>query len=63
VFASSLRRDLENAAVGKAEGRLVSFLPTLSEGMSPALDEITRRVNERFGEEPDRATEQLLPWH
>lgn len=63
VFASSLRRDLETAAVGKGDGRLVSFVPTLSEGMSPALDDITRRVNARFGEEMERATEQLLPWH
>jgi len=61
VFASSLRRDLDSATVGAGEGRLVSFVPTVSEGMSPALDDITRRVNERFGEQP-QATAQLLPW-
>jgi DNA (cytosine-5)-methyltransferase 1 len=62
VFAFSLRHDLESAVVGKGEGRLVSFVPTVSEGMSPALDDITRRVNERFGEESE-PTAQLLPWH
>lgn len=62
VFASSLLRDLEQARVAGAAGRLVSFIPTLSEGMSPALDDITRRVNERFIEEPERANEQLPLW-
>jgi hypothetical protein len=30
--------------------------------MSPALDDITRRVAARFSEEPERRTEQLALW-
>ncbi len=62
VFAESLRRDMETAIVADGDGRLVSFVPTMSEGMSPALDDITRRVNKRFSERPERATEQLDLW-
>lgn len=62
VFAASLRRDLEAAFERRGEGRLVSFVPTLSDGMSPALDDITRRVAERFRETPEQASEQLALW-
>lgn len=62
VFADSLRRDMETANVKEGEGRLVSFVPTLSEGMSPALDDITRRVAERFTEDAEPRTEQLALW-
>jgi DNA (cytosine-5)-methyltransferase 1 len=62
VFAAALRLDMEGANVREGRGRLVSFVPTLSEGMSPALDDITRRVAARFSEEPERRTEQLALW-
>ena len=42
------------------EGRLLSFVPTESNGMSPALKSITETVERRFGLLP--AEEQLLLW-
>jgi len=50
-IAQSVLGDLKNAAldsVSEQEGRLLSFVPTSSNGMSPALEEVSRSIEERF---------------
>ncbi|MBI3462750.1 MAG: DNA cytosine methyltransferase, partial [Planctomycetes bacterium] len=48
VIACHLLEDLMNAEPKDSDGRLLSFVPTLSTGMSPALEEVTRLVRRRF---------------
>jgi len=51
AIARSIFRDLcshEATKTRKEEGRLLSFVPTTSNGMSPLLEEVTRTVEERF---------------
>lgn len=48
AIAESLRKDLESRPKTKAPGALLSFVPTLSTGMSPVLEEVTQRVKSRF---------------
>jgi DNA (cytosine-5)-methyltransferase 1 len=62
VIAQTLREQLEAASPSKTEGRLLSFVPTLSTGMSPALDSITARVQRRFSPVPSNETEQMTLW-
>ena len=47
-IASTLRQDLDTARPTHPAGALLSFVPTLSTGMSPVLEEVTRRVKQRF---------------
>ena len=47
-IASTLRQDLDTACPIHPAGALLSFVPTLSTGMSPVLEEVTRRVKQRF---------------
>ncbi|MFN0020707.1 MAG: DNA cytosine methyltransferase [Pirellulaceae bacterium] len=49
VIARSLRLDLERQPTrNSSRGALLSFVPTLSTGMSPVLDDVARRVRQRF---------------
>lgn len=48
VFGESLLVDLEDAIRVTGRGRLLSFVPTLSNGMSPALSRATGRVRSMF---------------
>jgi DNA (cytosine-5)-methyltransferase 1 len=48
VIGEALAKDLKSAAARPGEGRLLSFVPTLSNGMSPALGRVTRRVRSMF---------------
>ncbi len=48
VFAHSLGADLGRAEPCASNGRLLSFVPTLSEGMSPTLFRVTELVGRRF---------------
>jgi len=49
AIAECLRNDLENLADReKGRGELLSFVPTLSTGMSPALESTTRQVHLQF---------------
>ena len=57
VIAQSLLQDLGKEAE-KLPGALLSFTPTLSMGMSPALDAVKRRVDQAYG----RAVEQGVLW-
>ncbi len=43
-IARSLRQDLQVAVPTGSPGKLLSFVPTLSKGMSPALERVTGRV-------------------
>jgi DNA (cytosine-5)-methyltransferase 1 len=47
-IAERLVSELRSASSSAGQGALLSFLPTLSAGMSPALESITRRVKRRF---------------
>jgi DNA (cytosine-5)-methyltransferase 1 len=47
-IAERLVSELRIASSSAGKGALLSFLPTLSTGMSPALESITRRVKRRF---------------
>jgi DNA (cytosine-5)-methyltransferase 1 len=48
VFGRRLLADLAAARPRPGKGALLSFVPTLSSGKSPALDQVTRRVREEF---------------
>jgi len=50
AIAASVAKDLRDHLVeqGNMEGRLLSFVPTVANGMSPALEKVTRTVEERF---------------
>ncbi len=61
VFARSLSTDLARNVRGGQAGALLSFVPTLSEGMSPALARVTERVEVAFGTSSQVLCEQLWP--
>jgi DNA (cytosine-5)-methyltransferase 1 len=48
-IAALLLSDLNTPQEVDAGGALLTFVPTLSSGMSPALESVTRRVQRRFG--------------
>jgi DNA (cytosine-5)-methyltransferase 1 len=48
AVARSLARDLTAANPGLGGGALLSFVPTLANGMSPALAHVVQRVSDRF---------------
>ncbi len=62
VIARSIRDQLPDEASEQATGALLSFVPTLSSGMSPALDLVTARVRRAFGTGVVRERQRLL-WH
>ena len=58
-IAESLRQDLAVQRPVSSSGALLSFIPTLSTGMSPALEEVSRRVNDRFMARPKQKVLRL----
>jgi DNA (cytosine-5)-methyltransferase 1 len=48
VVGRALREGLERARPRGGRGALLSFVPTLSSGRSPALEEVTRKVRRAF---------------
>ena len=48
VLGEALAKDLSSAVPRGGRGKLLSFVPTLSEGMSPALSKATERVRAMF---------------
>lgn len=51
VFAQGILTDIEQPEVKlSGSGALLSFVPTLSEGMSPALRQVARLVERRYGQ-------------
>jgi DNA (cytosine-5)-methyltransferase 1 len=60
-LAQHLARGLRRAKPCAKRGALLSFVPTLSNGASPALQSVSRRVAERF-EDERIPTQQLSLW-
>ena len=58
-IAESLRKDLDLKQPTVGPGALLSFIPTLASGMSPALEEVTQRVKQRFLSGPKQKVLQL----
>lgn len=59
--AVCLLDDLRQQPVAESSfGKLLTFIPTLSEGMSPALDAVQRMVLSRFGARRPRAAQGVL---
>jgi DNA (cytosine-5)-methyltransferase 1 len=62
LIGTALLEDLERPQVSQSvDGALLSFVPTVSDGMSPALQKLTTAVRERFEHRPDHH-EQLVLW-
>ena len=62
VIATQLLADLESVPMHvEQEGQLLSFIPTLADGYSPVLREVTERVLETFSRQPCAKQESL--WH
>ena len=60
VIAHNLALDLKTAEVGCQAGTLLSFVPTLSTGMSPVLAAVTRLVHSTFDSSPLRESNASL---
>jgi DNA (cytosine-5)-methyltransferase 1 len=60
VIGRALLGDLVNAEGREGPGRVLSFVPTLSAGMSPALERVTERVRETFL--PKERPKEALLW-
>ena len=59
-IAKNLRKDLQSRDDARGEGALLSFIPTLSTGKSPILQEVCHEVQERFLDL--HSTEQIELW-
>ena len=63
MFATTLKAELGQARPKVTEGgRLLTFVPTLSSGMSPALESITERVQRRYALVRSSNVEQMTLW-
>ena len=60
VFARQMAEDISVAKQRQGPGGLVSFVPTLSTGMSPALMRVTAKVRDAFNSTPKARMERLL---
>lgn len=60
-IAEAVRESLRHPEIGAEPGALLSFVPTLSYGLSPALENVSRLVRSRFPE-PARAGLQERLW-
>ena len=64
AIANSLYSDLmDKQSNANTSGRLLSFVPTVSEGCSPILERVIARVQEAFSGSRINKTEQLELWH
>jgi DNA (cytosine-5)-methyltransferase 1 len=61
VIARSLAMGLRGADRNGAQGKLLSFVPTLSNGMSPILERVTKAVRSTFGSE-EFTQKELFQW-
>jgi DNA (cytosine-5)-methyltransferase 1 len=62
VIAQSLKDTLVRQPPQREGGALLSFEPTCSSGMSPALERVCQRVEARFGNPAGQKTLDLA-WH
>ena len=60
-IAEVVRESLRAEKFGAEPGALLSFVPTLSNGMSPVLEKVSRQVRARFPE-PAKMRRQLALW-
>lgn len=60
-IADAVLESLQSATIRAEPGALLSFVPTLSNGMSPALEKVLREVRSCYPE-PDRRRLQLSLW-
>jgi DNA (cytosine-5)-methyltransferase 1 len=60
VIASQLLIDLAASPSLSGKGELLSFVPTLSTGMSPALATVVKNVTRRFGDVQEARIQQSL---
>lgn len=60
VFGKALARDVAAAFPRGGKGKLLSFVPTLSNGMSPSLAKVVDRVQSLFMKDAPR---ELPLWH
>ena len=60
-ITETVRESLQSAKIGAEPGALLSFVPTLSNGLSPALETVARLVRGRFPE-PAGTRLQLDLW-
>ena len=58
-IAETVRESLQSEKIGTEPGALLSFVPTLSNGLSPALERVARLVRGRF---PEPASTRLQPY-
>ena len=58
-IAEVVRESLQSARIGAEPGALLSYVPTLSNGMSPALEKVSRQVRARF---PEPAAKRIQPY-
>lgn len=61
ILASALAADLQVARVENDKGELLSFVPTLSKGMSPILERVTTMVRAMF-RAATITQKELFPW-
>lgn len=61
AIASNLKEDLLGEKVMVQEGALLTFVPTLAEGCSPALRCVTESVNSRFQQYVQQQERLLWP--
>lgn len=61
VIAETLKEDLDSLPKRRGEGRLASFIPTHSTGVSPSLQETINKVNAKFDSAP--RAETLPLWY
>jgi DNA (cytosine-5)-methyltransferase 1 len=59
-IAERLLRDLNTPRETNPGGALLTFVPTLSSGMSPALESVARRVRRQFGASTQRELQRAL---
>lgn len=61
VIGRSLVRDLVDAVTCEERGgALLSFIPTLADGMSPVLEEVTKQVRRKYPRDESRALQGML---
>jgi DNA (cytosine-5)-methyltransferase 1 len=61
-IAESVYHDLLFKVKKTSKGSILSFLPTNSYGMSPALEKVCKLMNDKFGVEPLNKEEQSQLW-
>ena len=59
-IAEAVQKSLRSATIAGEPGALLSFVPTLSNGLSPALDRVVRLVREHFPDPAQRSFQTSL---